>query len=243
MTDSNLETQPPIDLPDYDPAPDKSEETQSPSFLLFGILNGISFACFGLTIFSQGKGNTDLDVFLWTTSGCAVSLCLVELLFCIIGFVAIYRKDYTILLACSTLVATCGIILYFSIGLVYVFCVVMTVFVMEDDPKIVKICLLVTLVLGAARFFILVCSIATGLKTGTSVAIIGRLRPNWSFSESSGRKIFYLVVLVVSGSLWSFWSFNEEAVEALAIANANFGNLLLKVIYSGVHALCFKSNT
>ena len=171
MTDSNLETQPPIDLPDYDPAPDKSEETQSPSFLLFGILDGISFlftlACLGFTIFSQAKGNTDLNIFLWTTSGCAVSLCLVELLFCIIGFVAIYRKDYTILLACSTLVATCGIILYFLIGLGYAFCVVMTVFVMEDHPKIVKICLLVNLALGAARFFILVCSIAMGLMTGT----------------------------------------------------------------------------
>ena len=29
------------------------------------------------------------------------------------------------------------------------------------------------------------------------------------------------------------FNFNKEAVEALAIANANFGNLLLKVIYSG----------
>ena len=160
MSDSYLEAQ------------DTTEEAESPSFLPFGILNGTSFmvtlACLGLTIFSQAKGNTDLNIFLWTTSGCAVSLCLVDLLFCIVGFVAIYRKDYTILLACSTLVATCGIILYFSIGLGYVFCVVMTVFVMEDDPKIVKICLLVTLVLGAARFFILVCSIATGLKTGTN---------------------------------------------------------------------------
>ena len=44
----------------------------------------------------------------------------------------------------------------------------------------------------------------------SSVAIFGRLRPNWSFSESSGRKIFYLValvVLVVFGIFWSFWSF------------------------------------
>ena len=117
-------------LPDYAPVPDKSEETQSPIFLLFGILNGISFVftlvCLGFTIFSQAKGNTDLNIFLWTTSGCAVSLCLVELLFCIVGFVAIYRKDYTVLLACSTLVATCGIILYFLIGLGYAFCVVMT---------------------------------------------------------------------------------------------------------------------
>ena len=31
--------------------------------------------------------------------------------------------------------------------------------------------------------------------------------------------------------------FNKEAVEALAIANANFGNVLLKVIYSGVLTL------
>ena len=59
-------------------------------------------------------------------------------------------------------------ILYFLIGLGYTFCVVMTVFVMEDHPKIVKICLLVNLGLGAARFFILVCSIAMGLMTGTN---------------------------------------------------------------------------
>ena len=160
MADFNLET------------PDKPEEAQSPSFLLFGILNGIlsmlTFACLGLTIFSQAKGNTDLNIFLWTTSGCAVSLCIVELLFCIVGFVAIYRKDYTVLLACSTLLATCGIILYFLIGLGYAFCVVMTVFVMEDHPKIVKICLLVNLALGVARFFILVYSIAMGLMTGTN---------------------------------------------------------------------------
>ena len=160
MADSNLET------------PDKSEEAQSPSFLLFGILNGISFVltlvCLGFTIFSQAKANTDLNIFLWTTSGCAIALCLVELCFCFVGFVAIYRKDYTVLLACSTLVATCGMILYFLIGLGYTFCVVMTVFVMEDHPKIVKICLLVNLGLGAARFFILVCSIAMGLMTGTN---------------------------------------------------------------------------
>ena len=160
MADSNLE------------APDESEEPQSPSFLLFGILNGISFlftlVCLGLTIFSQANGNTDLNIFLWTTSGCAVSLCLVELLFCIVGFVAIYRKDYTILLACSTLVACCGIVLYFMIGCGYAFCVVMTVFVMEDHSKNVNICLLVNLGLGAARFFILVCSIAMGLTTGTN---------------------------------------------------------------------------
>ena len=42
----------------------------------------------------------------------------------------------------------------------------MTVFVMEDHPKKVKICLLVNLGLGAARFIILVCSIAVGLMTG-----------------------------------------------------------------------------
>ena len=41
----------------------------------------------------------------------------------------------------------------------------MTVFVMEDHPKNVKICLFVNLGLGAARFFILVCSIAVGLIT------------------------------------------------------------------------------
>ena len=45
-----------------------------------------------------------------------------------------------------------------------------------------------------------------------SVAIFGRLRPNWSFSESFGRKIFCLValvVLVVFGLFGSFWSFSE----------------------------------
>ena len=43
----------------------------------------------------------------------------------------------------------------------------MTVFVMEDHPKIVKICLLVNIVLGAARFFILVWQwISLGLMTG-----------------------------------------------------------------------------
>ena len=159
MADSDLETQ------------EKSEEAQSPSFLSFGILNGISFmftlACLGLTIFAQAKGNSDLNIFLWTTSGCAITLCLLEVSFCMVGFLAICRKDYTVLFACSSLVATCGIILYFIIGLGYAFCVVMTVFVMEDHPKNVKICLLVNLGLGAARFFILVCSIAVGFKTGT----------------------------------------------------------------------------
>ena len=173
MADSNLENPPPIgfnwikNLPDL-PAPDKSEETQSPSFLLFGILKWTSFVftlvCLGFTIFSQANGDTDLNIFLWITSGCAYSLCLVDLLFCIVGFVAIYRKDYTILLFYSTLVATCGIILYFFIGLGYTFFVVMTVFVMEDHPTIVKICLLVNVVLGAARFFIL----TMGLMTGTN---------------------------------------------------------------------------
>ena len=71
-----------------------------------------------------------------------------------VGFLAICRKDYTVLLACSSLVATCGIIIYFIIGLGYAFYVVMTVFVMEDHPEDVKICLLVNLGLEAARFFI-----------------------------------------------------------------------------------------
>ena len=57
---------------------------------------------------------------------------------------------------------------YILIGIGYAFCIVMTVFVMEDHPKNVKICLLVNLGLGAARFFILVCSIAVGLMTGTN---------------------------------------------------------------------------
>ena len=160
MADSNLETQ------------DKSEEAQSPRFLPFSILNGISFVftlvCLGLTIFAQAKGNLDLNIFLWTTTGCALTLCLLEVSFCMVGFLAICRKDYTVLLACSSLVATCGIILYFLIGLGYAFCVVMTVFVMEDHPKNVKVCLLVNLGLGFARFFILVCSIAVGLMTGTN---------------------------------------------------------------------------
>ena len=102
MADSDLETQ------------DKTEEVESPSFLPFGILNGTSFmvtlACLGLTIFAQAEGNSDLNIFLWTTSGCALTLCLLEFSFCMVGFLAICRKDYTVLLACSSLVATCGII-------------------------------------------------------------------------------------------------------------------------------------
>ena len=49
-----------------------------------------------------------------------------------------------------------------------------------------------------------------------SVAIFGRLRPNWSFSESFGRKIFCSVVgrfLVVFGifgnSVFKFWIFGK----------------------------------
>ena len=159
MSDSDLETQ------------DKTEEAESPSFLPFGIINGTSFmvtlACLGLTIFAQAEGNSDLNIFLWMTSACALTLCLLEVSFYMVGFLAIWRKSYAVLLACSSFVATCGIILYFIIGLGYAFCVVMTVFVMEDHPKKVKICLLVNLGLGAARFIILVCSIAVGFKTGT----------------------------------------------------------------------------
>ena len=179
MADSDLETQ------------DKSEEAQSPSFLPFGILNGTSLmftlACLGLTIFAQAKGNSDLNIFLWTTSGCALTLCLLEVSFCMVGFLAICRKDYTVLLACSSLVATCGFILYLLIGIGYAFCIVMTVFVMEDHPKNVKICLLVNLGLGAARFFILVCSIAVGLMTGTN-EVTGKFRrifcPNTDVNDS-----------------------------------------------------------
>ena len=159
MSDSYLEAQ------------DTTEEAESPSFLPFGILNGTSFVvtlvCLGLTIFAQAEGNSDLNIFLWMTSGCALTLYLLEISFCMVGFLAIWRKNYAVLLACSSLVATCGIILYFIIGLGYAFCVVMTVFVMEDHPKNVKTCLLVNLGLGAARFIILVCSIAVGLMTGT----------------------------------------------------------------------------
>ena len=160
MADSNLETQ------------DKSEEAESPSFLPFSILNGTLFmftlVSLGLTIFAQAKGNSDLNIFLWTTSGCALTLCLLEVSFCMVGFIAICKKDYTVLLACSSSVATCGIISYLIIGLGYAFCIVMTVFVMEDHPKNVKICLLINLGLVTARFFILVCSIAVGLMTGTN---------------------------------------------------------------------------
>ena len=167
MTDSNLEAN--LETPD------KSEEAQTPSFLLFGILNGTSFiftlVCLGLTIFAQIKGNSDLNVFLWLTFGCAITLCLLELLFCTIGFVAICRNDYTILLACSTLFTTCGAIIYFLIGLGYVFFAVMTAFVMEDHPKIVEACVLVNLVLGAAKFFIFACSIAVGLMIGTKKTV------------------------------------------------------------------------
>ena len=160
MSDSDLETQ------------DKSEEAQSPSFLPFGILNGTSFmvtlVCLGLTSFALAKGNSDLNIFLWMTTGCALTLCLLEVSFCMVGFLAIWRKNYSVLLACSSLVTTFGITLHFIIGLGYAFCVVMTVFVMEDHSKIVKICLLVNLALGAARFFILVGSIVVGLMTGTN---------------------------------------------------------------------------
>ena len=147
MSDSDLEAQ------------DKTEEAESPSFLPFGILNGTSFmftlVFLGLTIFAQAKGNSNLNIFLWTTSGCAlVTLCLLEVVFSIVGFLAICRKDYTVLLACSSSVTTCGIILHYIIGLGYEFCVVMTVFVMEDHPVNVMICLLVNLGLVNARFFI-----------------------------------------------------------------------------------------
>ena len=159
MTESDLET------------PDKPEEAQTPSFVLFGILNGTSFiftlVCLGLTIFAQIKGNSDLTVFLWLTFGLSITLCLMELSFCTVGFVAICRKDYTILLACSTFFTSCGAIIYFLIGLSYAFFVVMTAFVMEDHPKIVNSVILVNLVLGAAKFFIFACSIAVGLMIGT----------------------------------------------------------------------------
>ena len=159
MTETDLET------------PDKSEEVETPSFLLFGILNGTSLmftlVCLGLTIFAQAKGNSDLNVFLWLTFGCSITLCLLELVFCTVGFVAICRKDYTILLACSCLFTACGVIVYFLIGLGYTFCVVMTAFVMEEHINIVKACLLVNLGLGAAKFFILAFTIAMGLMIGT----------------------------------------------------------------------------
>ena len=92
-----------------------------------------------------------MDIFLWMTSGCAVSLCILEILLCVAGFITIYKKDYKILLACSSLIAYCALIVYFIFGVSYAFCAVMTVYVMEDHPKIVDICLLVNLGLGFAR--------------------------------------------------------------------------------------------
>ena len=109
MADSDLEAQ------------GMSEEAQSPSFVPFGILNGISFmftlVFLGLTIFAQAKGNSDLNIFLWTTSGCALTLCLLEVAFCMVGFLAIRsrRKDYTTLFDCSSLVKTCGIVYFICI--------------------------------------------------------------------------------------------------------------------------------
>ena len=152
--------------------PDKPAKPQKVSFLLFGISTGtsltITIVCLILTIFAQTKGNTDLNFFLWTTTGCAICLCIIDILLGIIGVIAVYQKSYTILLACSSLGAICGLIVYFLIGIGYFFCAIMTVFVMEDHPKSVKICLLVNLGLGAARFFIFVFSIVVGLLTGTT---------------------------------------------------------------------------
>ena len=62
-------------------------------------------------------------------------------------------------------------IIYFCIGLSYAFFAVMTAFVMEDHPKIVEACVLVNLVLGAAKFFIFACSIAVGLMIGTKKTV------------------------------------------------------------------------
>ena len=95
------------------------------------------------------QGNTDHNIFLWTTSGCAISLCLLEVSFC--GFI--------ILFACSTLVAACGIILHFLIGLGYAVFVIMTV-MMENHPTNVNVYLIVNIGLGFARFSIMVRSIA-----------------------------------------------------------------------------------
>ena len=153
------------------------------SLLPVSIINSMNFmftlASLGLTIFAQTmvenigvwdlyyylywlnlntstflQGNTDLNIFLCTTSGCAISLCLLEVSFCFVEFIAICRKVYTVLLACSSLVAIYGIILYFLIGLGYAFFVIMT-FVMKTHPKNVNVYLIVNL-----GFYILVRSIA-----------------------------------------------------------------------------------
>ena len=80
-----------------------------------------------------------------------------------VGFLAIRsrRKDYTTLFDCSSLVKTYGIVYFICIliGLGYAFCVVKTVFVMEDHLKSLKICLLVDKGLGAAKISILAGSL------------------------------------------------------------------------------------
>ena len=86
MADSVLESQ------------DKSEEVQSPSFFKFcmpyGTLFMFTLVGLGLTIFAQAKGNSDHNGF-WRSSECALTLCLLEVSFCMVGFRAICRKDYT----------------------------------------------------------------------------------------------------------------------------------------------------
>ena len=143
---------------------------------IFGILAGalltLAIVSFSINIFSLTKGNTDLNIFLWMTSICAIPLCLLDIIYCLGGSYAIYKNDYKVLLACSSLVAICGIMVYFLLGLFYAFCVIMTAYVMEDHPEIVNICLLVTLGLGFLRFFIFIGTLVLGLMTAYKTAEI-----------------------------------------------------------------------
>ena len=131
MADSDLE------------APDNSGEAQSLIFLL--IIYRLSFmftiACLGLTIFVEANGNSDLNIFLRATSVLSICLCLLEVFFYSVGFLAICK-------ICQ--------IYYILIVLSYAFSVVMTV-VTEDHPKTVDVCLFVHLGLVAARFYIVQC--------------------------------------------------------------------------------------
>ena len=129
-----------------------------------------NYICTYLIVLTQG--NADLNIFLWMTSICAVPLCLLDIIYCLGGFYAIYKNDYKVLLACSSLVAICGIMVYFLIGLFYAFCVIMTTYVMEDHPEIVKICLLVTLGLGFTRFIIFIGTLTLGWMTAYKTAEI-----------------------------------------------------------------------
>ena len=148
MADSDLET------------PDNSEEAQSLIFLL--IIYRLSFmftiACLGLTIFVEAKGNSDFNIFLRATSVLSICLCLLEVFFCSVGFLAICK-------ICQ--------IYYILIVLSYAFSVIMTA-VTEDHPKTVDVCLFVNLGLVTARFLLLQCTSLSGTyNNGTTIAVTG----------------------------------------------------------------------